>query len=131
MMTRTNSHLIRSSVQQALAIQEKAYEFLREQRVPLAADEQSAEQVLHLRVDRPISKWLEVFITMNDPGGKPLWQEKTSYAAWTTITGKGAAPIVSNKIGEILQKHLAQMPKQGVELQTDATQNHPASVLRE
>jgi|GEM_PF-3223423 len=108
-MTRTNSHVNRSSVQQALAIQDDAYKFLREQHITLATDEQSADQVLHLMVDRPVSKWVEVLITLSGRDERVLWHEKASYASWATVTGKGAGTVVSSKIREILQKHLTEL----------------------
>jgi hypothetical protein len=125
---RTDRHAKYSKSEVFHALLDDTLSFLRENHLSMAVDEFAgrtysenqtpietilnmardahATSVLHLNVDRPISKWMKVSVRCYDINGKLLWEDKAESGGG--FSGEHGLSVTKERLRALLQKRLGQ-----------------------
>ncbi len=70
------------------------------------ARDNNATSVLHLNVDRPLTKWMKVSVRCYNLDGKLLWEDKAESGGG--MSGGHGLKVTKERLREVLKKHLGQ-----------------------
>lgn len=125
---RTKGHIELSKSEVFYSVVDDVYSYLATKDVALAKDEfggrthaedevpistvlhiardANATYVLHLIVDRPITKWIKVTVRCYDLSGKQLWEESAADSGG--LTGIHRQHVILDRLHRLLDKRLGQ-----------------------